>query len=129
MLIPSKVTRVWSWTSKRHKNAQIAGICSADLFYSRLRLGWQFTRDMGWTILLSWSVYYFSPHPGRKYHIRVFEPGAKVALSARVWWKSTFRISSQISVDLHICPTNIMDTHYFGVNIHYFGSARLLTTG
>ena len=23
MLIPSKVTRLWSWTSKRHKNAQI----------------------------------------------------------------------------------------------------------
>ena len=29
MLIPSKVTRVWSCTSKRHKNAQIAGIDSA----------------------------------------------------------------------------------------------------
>ena len=33
MLIPSKVTRIWSWTSKRQKNAQIAGIGSAALFY------------------------------------------------------------------------------------------------
>ena len=30
MLIPSKVIRVWSWTSKRYKNAQIAGIGSVD---------------------------------------------------------------------------------------------------
>ena len=33
MSIPSKVTRVWSRTSERHKNAQIAGIGSFDLFY------------------------------------------------------------------------------------------------
>ena len=32
---------------------------------------------------LPWSVNYFSPYPGRKYHIRVFEPGAIVALSGR----------------------------------------------
>ena len=41
--------------------------------------------SFGLTTLLPWSVYYFSSYPGRKYHIRVFEPGAKVALSARVW--------------------------------------------
>ena len=33
ILILPKVTRVCSWTSKRHKNAQIAEIGSADLFY------------------------------------------------------------------------------------------------
>ena len=33
-------------------------------------------------------VYDFSSYPGRKYHIRVLEPGAKVVLSARVWWKN-----------------------------------------
>ena len=35
----------------------------------------------GLAILLPWSVYDFSPYPGRKYHIRVFEPGAKVPLN------------------------------------------------
>ena len=44
------------------------------------RQGWQ-TRDVSWPILLPWSVYYFSSYPGRKYHIRVLEPGAKVVLS------------------------------------------------
>ena len=42
-------------------------------------------KDVGWPIILPWSVYYFSPYLGRKYHIRVFEPGAKVVLSARLW--------------------------------------------
>ena len=35
-----------------------------------------------------WKAY-FSSYPDRKYHICVFEPGAKVVLSARVWRKST----------------------------------------
>ena len=43
------------------------------------------TRDVDWPILLPWCAYYFSPYPGRKHHIPVFEPGGNVALSARVW--------------------------------------------
>ena len=48
------------------------------------RVNWE-TRDVGWPILLPWSVYYFSPYPGPKYHIHVFESDVKVALSARIW--------------------------------------------
>ena len=35
-------------------------------------------------------VYNFSSYPGRKYYIRISEPGTKVVLSARVWWKILF---------------------------------------
>ena len=51
-------------------------------YHMSWRPKWQ-TRDMGWLILLLWSQYYFLLHPGRKCHIRVLEPGSKVALSAR----------------------------------------------
>ena len=37
ILILPKVTRVWSWMSKRHKNAQIAEIGSTDLFFMSFR--------------------------------------------------------------------------------------------
>ena len=52
---------------------------------------WQ-TRTVGWPIFLPWCVYYFSSYPGRKYHIRVFEPGTKVVLSVRVWRKVNFMV-------------------------------------
>ena len=45
---------------------------------------------MGWSSLSPCCVYDFSSYPGRKYHIRVSEPGAKVVLSARIWWKCDF---------------------------------------
>ena len=45
------------------------------------------TRAVGWPILFPWCVYYFSPYPGRKYHIPVSEQRGNVALSARVWRK------------------------------------------
>ena len=50
--------------------------------HPRLRLGWQ-TRDLGWPILLPWSVYYFSSHRGRKWHIPLFAPGGNGVLSDR----------------------------------------------
>ena len=50
---------------------------------ARLHLGCQFTRAVGWPILLSWSVYYFSLHQDRKCHISVSEPGRNEALSTR----------------------------------------------
>ena len=46
------------------------------------RRRWQ-TRDVGWPILLPWSVYYFSSHRGRKWHIPVFASGGNGVLSAR----------------------------------------------
>ena len=69
---------------EREDKTSITHLGRKKLGQSISRVNWQ-TRDVGWPILLAWSVYFFSPIPGRKYHIRVFEPGAKVALSARVW--------------------------------------------
>ena len=62
-----------------------------------LRLGWQ-ARDMDRLILLPWNKYYFSPYPGRKYHISVLKPGAKVALLSRVWWKLSLRKPHTLSI-------------------------------
>ena len=45
--------------------------------------------NKGGNELSSYCVYDLS-YPGRKYHIRVSEPGTKVLLSARVSWKILF---------------------------------------
>ena len=65
---------------------------SASVWGPRLRLGCQFTRavDCPSFFLPRCVIYYFSPYPSRKYHICVFEPGAKVAPSVRVWWKIVY---------------------------------------
>ena len=39
---------------------------------------------------LPWSVYYFSSYASQKYHIRVFEPGAKVATFGQGIVKNNF---------------------------------------
>ena len=51
-------------------------------------------------ILDPWCIYYFSTYPGRKYHIPVYEPRAKMVLPVRVWWNC---LSVPTSLSLRLC--------------------------
>ena len=84
-------TSTWDSILRTYREEKTWSVHSTVMnWHPRLRLGCQFTYTTCGLANFSLEVriLYFSSYQGRKYHIRVFEPKAKVVLSARVWWNS-----------------------------------------